>query len=361
MTVRLGLVGGGWISRHHLEALERLGRTELVGVVAGRRETADAVDRALGRDEPTTTSTGCSTRPHPTSSTWPCRRTGPWPSASAWSQRGIPFLDREAARRRRCATARRGWPTRSTGPASSSPSATTCARSTSWPRSASGSPPRPPRLVVARWLDRTPRPAWWGRVDEGGGQVVEQATHLYDLARLLLGEAVVVGAASTRDPAASPPDGRRRRQQRPRSCASTRGGRLVREQPPARLGRHRGRVRVGRPAHDAREASRTAARATGTPASTTARPSGRSGPRPTRTSSRPRSSSTRSRSPHHPSGRPEHVRRPSSMDRLTRRWSRPPGCPAQRPRARDRVFNARADPASRWSTSSIRLPKGSRT
>jgi myo-inositol 2-dehydrogenase / D-chiro-inositol 1-dehydrogenase len=63
----------------------------------------------------------------------------------------------------------------------------------------------PPRLVVARWLDRTPPPAWWGRVDEGGGQVVEQATHLYDLARLILGEAVVVGAASTRDPAGSPP------------------------------------------------------------------------------------------------------------------------------------------------------------
>ena len=36
VAVRLGLVGGGWISRLHLEALERLGRTELVGVVAGR-------------------------------------------------------------------------------------------------------------------------------------------------------------------------------------------------------------------------------------------------------------------------------------------------------------------------------------
>ena len=43
----------------------------------------------------------------------------------------------------------------------------------------------PPGLVVARWLDRTPPPAWWGRADEGGGQVVEQATHLYDLAAIL--------------------------------------------------------------------------------------------------------------------------------------------------------------------------------
>ena len=63
----------------------------------------------------------------------------------------------------------------------------------------------PAQLVVARWLDSTPGPAWWGRVDEGGGQVIEQATHLYDLARWLVGEAIVVGAASTRDPAASPP------------------------------------------------------------------------------------------------------------------------------------------------------------
>jgi predicted dehydrogenase len=57
----------------------------------------------------------------------------------------------------------------------------------------------PVRLVIARWLSSTPAPAWWRRVDEGGGQVVEQATHFYDLARLLVGEASVVGAASTRD------------------------------------------------------------------------------------------------------------------------------------------------------------------
>ena len=57
---------------------------------------------------------------------------------------------------------------------------------------------RPPHLVVARWLAETPRPGWWGRVAQGGGQVVEQATHLYDLARHLVGEAEVVGAASVR-------------------------------------------------------------------------------------------------------------------------------------------------------------------
>jgi predicted dehydrogenase len=57
---------------------------------------------------------------------------------------------------------------------------------------------RPPRMVVARWLGPTPPPAWWSRVAQGGGQVVEQATHLYDLARYLVGEATVVGATSIR-------------------------------------------------------------------------------------------------------------------------------------------------------------------
>jgi predicted dehydrogenase len=65
---------------------------------------------------------------------------------------------------------------------------------------------RPAQLFVARWLDSTPGPAWWGRTSEGGGQVVEQATHLYDLARTLVGEATVVGAASTRDLSTATPD-----------------------------------------------------------------------------------------------------------------------------------------------------------
>jgi myo-inositol 2-dehydrogenase / D-chiro-inositol 1-dehydrogenase len=63
----------------------------------------------------------------------------------------------------------------------------------------------PARLVVARWMDGTPAPAWWLREVVGGGQVVEQATHLYDLARLLVGEATVVGAASLLEEPVTPP------------------------------------------------------------------------------------------------------------------------------------------------------------
>ena len=56
----------------------------------------------------------------------------------------------------------------------------------------------PPRLVVGRWVGDTPPPAWWRKVDQGGGQVVEQATHVFDIARSLAGEAKVVAAASSR-------------------------------------------------------------------------------------------------------------------------------------------------------------------
>jgi myo-inositol 2-dehydrogenase / D-chiro-inositol 1-dehydrogenase len=52
-----------------------------------------------------------------------------------------------------------------------------------------------PLLATARWLDRTPAPAWWRDPKRSGGQVIEQATHLLDVLRFLLGEAEVCGAA----------------------------------------------------------------------------------------------------------------------------------------------------------------------
>ena len=65
---------------------------------------------------------------------------------------------------------------------------------------------RPAHLLLARWTGPTPGPSWWRHVAESGGQVVEQATHLYDLARLLLGEATVVAAASARHARPAFPD-----------------------------------------------------------------------------------------------------------------------------------------------------------
>ncbi len=63
----------------------------------------------------------------------------------------------------------------------------------------------PPSLVIGAWHDTTPPPAWWHKQATSGGQIVEQATHLVDLARHLVGEASLTGAGvAYRDRAAYP-------------------------------------------------------------------------------------------------------------------------------------------------------------
>lgn len=66
----------------------------------------------------------------------------------------------------------------------------------------------PVRLVGARWWGTTPPPAWWSRQEQSGGQVVEQATHVLDLVRVLAGEVteVVGGAAPSSSAGRDVPD-----------------------------------------------------------------------------------------------------------------------------------------------------------
>jgi len=59
---------------------------------------------------------------------------------------------------------------------------------------------RPPRLLSASWLDRTPGSPWWAVRDRSGGQLLEQATHLFDLCRLLAGEVTEVTAVAAASP-----------------------------------------------------------------------------------------------------------------------------------------------------------------
>lgn len=56
----------------------------------------------------------------------------------------------------------------------------------------------PPRMIRAAWHGGTPPPAWWRKEAESGGQIVEQATHLIDIVRALVGEIEVVAAAEDR-------------------------------------------------------------------------------------------------------------------------------------------------------------------
>jgi predicted dehydrogenase len=63
-----------------------------------------------------------------------------------------------------------------------------------------------PSLVTGLWLDSTPAVPWWIQRELSGGQVVEQTTHLYDLARLLAGEVDLVSAVEVAgdDPGQAP-------------------------------------------------------------------------------------------------------------------------------------------------------------
>ncbi|SDJ58700.1 Predicted dehydrogenase [Nonomuraea jiangxiensis] len=53
---------------------------------------------------------------------------------------------------------------------------------------------RPVRLALGHWLDKVPPVAWWLDRGRSGGQIVEQAVHVLDLARLLVGEVTMVHA-----------------------------------------------------------------------------------------------------------------------------------------------------------------------
>ncbi len=64
----------------------------------------------------------------------------------------------------------------------------------------------PPHLALGYWLDATPPVDWWVRGDLSGGQMVEQTTHIFDLARHLLGEAEEVTAATSAHGHPSRPD-----------------------------------------------------------------------------------------------------------------------------------------------------------
>lgn len=56
---------------------------------------------------------------------------------------------------------------------------------------------RPPALVSGYWLASTPPPQWWWKEAGSGGQIVEQTTHILDLARHLLGDVEEVHARQT--------------------------------------------------------------------------------------------------------------------------------------------------------------------
>jgi predicted dehydrogenase len=63
---------------------------------------------------------------------------------------------------------------------------------------------RPVRLAMGAWLDKVPPVSWWTQRGKSGGQVIEQAIHVLDLARLLAGEVSEVHALGDGHPPDAP-------------------------------------------------------------------------------------------------------------------------------------------------------------
>lgn len=199
----MALIGAGWITPAHLAALDRLGRTTLVGVASARLESAEATAAPRGAKAYTDIARLLDEqRPDLVYICVP-------PSAAIAAcevvvEHGIPFLTEKplaandasgpariaAAVAERRLVAAAGYHMRALE---------------ALPEVQERLAANPARLVVARWMDGTPAPAWWLRAEVGGGQVVEQVTHLYDLGRLLVGEATVVGATSLLEEPVTPP------------------------------------------------------------------------------------------------------------------------------------------------------------
>ena len=64
----------------------------------------------------------------------------------------------------------------------------------------------PVHVVTGTWLDSTPAAPWWSRRAGSGGQLVEQTTHLFDLARVLVGEVASVQALEAKTPRPALPE-----------------------------------------------------------------------------------------------------------------------------------------------------------
>jgi myo-inositol 2-dehydrogenase/D-chiro-inositol 1-dehydrogenase len=193
--MRVGLVGTGWITPIHLRALANLGRTELVGVVSRSVERAAAVTATWGgRPFDDVDRMLDDARPEAIFVCLPPHRAAD--ACIAVIRRGIPlFTEKPLAAVRpdvdRVATALEGR-------------GLVTAVGYQWraidllDAVRMRLEDRPVRLLLARWTGETPGPDWWRRADQSGGQVVEQATHVFDLARHLFGEGEVLGAASAR-------------------------------------------------------------------------------------------------------------------------------------------------------------------
>lgn len=186
MPTKIACVGNGWVAGRHLAVLAKLDDVAIVGVAGRSVERATALAETYGAaafDD-----AECMldiTRPD---ALLICTIPGAHGAIEAAAiERGIPFLVEKPLAI--------DWDTAATIAAAVERSGLVTAVGYHWryhetvDRAREFLQNRHVALVQGFWLDGTPPPAWWSRQNESGGQMVEQATHLFDLARLLVGEA----------------------------------------------------------------------------------------------------------------------------------------------------------------------------
>lgn len=201
--MRIAIVGSGGVADRHLGVLAQLGGLDLVGHVSGDLARAEArAGRWGGRAYAELEALLERERPE---AVWLCLtpdRHGP--PEEALIARAIPFFV-EKPLAADLATAERIALWLRERPAITAVGYKLRALDT-LPQVRDLLAERPARLVLAAWHDAMPSPPWWRTEARSGGQVVEQATHLVDLARLLVGEADVVEALASRRPRAAAPE-----------------------------------------------------------------------------------------------------------------------------------------------------------
>ena len=196
--VRVGIVGAGGVARRHAGALAAMPDVALVGVTDPDRDRAadlaaavgttpaDDLDALLARGS---TRPGSACRPSPTAR-W--RHASPLAGVGMFVEKPL-GLDVAAAEQVHAAVVAAGVPT-SVGHHWRSSTVVARARELVEGRTV--------RLVSATWLDKVPPVPWWAQRGSSGGQVVEQAVHVLDLARLLAGEVTAVHAVADAAPPA---------------------------------------------------------------------------------------------------------------------------------------------------------------
>jgi myo-inositol 2-dehydrogenase/D-chiro-inositol 1-dehydrogenase len=204
MTIRVGLVGAGAVGARHARTLAGFADVELTGVCDPVPAAREELAAGLGVPAVADVATLLRRRPD---AVWLC--VPPFAHGdleTAVLAAGLPFFvekplaaDLPTAERVARAVADAGLPT---------------ATGYHWrhldtvDRARTALAGARVRLVDARWWGRVPPPAWWRRQERSGGQVVEQATHVLDLVRVLAGEVVEVAgqAAASTDPDRDVPD-----------------------------------------------------------------------------------------------------------------------------------------------------------